>query len=455
MSDGINKLYFGVGITPPSGGDARRAEGVILLSDPPSGLDSWQTKLTKVLDRLQSGELKPDDLDRDLFDLTLNDLKKGFNSSFQAPQNISFDTPDYNFVDQVNKNLYRFAGAKSYQQLSDMSKMLIGDDGKVIDFKTFRANIDEYRATALGLDEQYNSNWLYTEYNNAVNSGLAAKRWKEFEDTADIFPNLEYRTAGDSQVRESHKELNGIIKPINDPFWDTYYPPNGWGCRCRARPTDAAPTSASLVGSGELPEIPELFDNNVGKSGMIYNESHPYFTSKGISKSKTFATVRKFEGDDHYQAQIPKYKELQKKYQTISVLNDAGGSIHQEPGFVPLGSDLRIARELSKLGSQVVLLRQDKVQATALLQGIKTNFTEAAAAADISKAVAAGLPVAGTFTVDLAAGVSRQAIISSLSGYLTDPRFKSVIFLKSGNRCVLTRKDLTLKNYEPLKAIGL
>lgn len=404
-----------------------------------------------MLDKLQSGSLKPEDLDRDLFDLTLKDLREGFGSGFKGPTNVNFDTPDYNFLTSIENNLYRFAGAKSYQELSDLSRMLTGDDGKVIDFKTFRANVEEYRARALGIDEMYNKNWLYTEYTNAVNSGLAAKRWKEFEETADLFPNLEYRTAGDAQVREEHRKLHGIIRPINDPFWDKYYPPNDWGCRCRARPTSDAP-------AGDHPketEVPELFRNNVGKTGAVFNEQHPYFTSAGISKSKTFATVRRFVADDHYAAQLPAYKQLQAKYKTLSPINEAGGSIHQEPGFVPRGSDLKTARALSLHGDSVVLLRQEERQATALVQGIKTNFTEAAAAADISQAVAAGLPVAGTFTIELAAAVKRSSVISSLTDFRNDPRFKSIIFLKSGKRCVVTRKDVMTKNFKPLSEIGL
>lgn len=442
------------GFTPPSGG-AGGAAHWLLLSDGPSDSDlqSWQSKLDSALSRLRSGDLTPGDLDRDLFNLTLNDLAKGFNSSFQAPGSLNFDTPDYNFLTSVNQNLYRFAGAKSYQELSDLSALLTGPDGKVVDFQAFRASVDEYRAKALGIDEQYNKSWLYTEYNNAVNSGLAAKRWKEFEETADLFPNLEYRTAGDSNVRASHQLLNGIIKPINDPFWDKYYPPNDWGCRCRCRPTSDGPTPPS-GGAGGV-DIPELFDNNVGKTGLIYNESHPYFTSSGISKSKTFATVRQFQTSDHYDAQLPKYKQLAAKYKTLSPINEAGGSIHQEAGFVPQAMHLDIARKLSNTGSSVVLLRQDEARATALVQGLKSNFVKAAAASDISAAVSGGLGVAGTFTIDLASAVKRSAVISSFTEYLRDPRLKSVVFLRSGKRCILTRKDLLTKNYNPLSQIGL
>jgi SPP1 gp7 family putative phage head morphogenesis protein len=330
---------------------------------------------------------------------------------------------------------------------------MLTDGDNVVDFKTFRANIDNYRAQALGIDEQYNSNWLYTEYTNAVNSGLAAKRWKEFEETADIFPNLEYRTAGDANVRASHQELNGIIKPINDPFWDTYYPPNDWGCRCRCRPTNESPTKAPLGGMGG--EIPELFRNNVGKTGAIFNESHPYFTSNGISKSKTFATVRNFETTAHYEAQLPKYKQLNAKYKTLSAINELGGSIHQEAGFIPAADILGTARKLSLLGDSVVLLNPAEPQASALVQGIKAYFGSAKTASEIANTIAVGKDVAGVFTIDLATTVKSSAVKSALAGFKNNPRFKSAIFLKSGKKCVITAKDLATKNFEPLKSIGL
>jgi SPP1 gp7 family putative phage head morphogenesis protein len=441
MVEKVNRLYS------PFEGDRRD----VFLADGPSenDLSAWQSKIGRVLDNLQSGKIKPDNLDPDLMNLTIGELKKGFGNNFGIGK-VNFDNPNFNFITEVNKNLYRFAGAKSYQELSDLSKMLTDADGKVVGFAEFRKNIEEYRSTALGIDEQYNKNWLYTEYNNAVNSGLAAKRWKEFEETADLFPNLEYRTAGDSQVRPEHEKLNGVIKPINDPFWDRYYPPNDWGCRCRARPTNEDPTKKT-----PSIEIPELFDNNVGKTGEVFNQAHPYFTENGISKSKTFATVRQIMSDEHYSRQLPVYKQLQQKYETVSAINPSGGSILQEPGFVPEAPHLDIARKISTLGDAVVLLRQDKSQATALVQGIKSNFGKAAAASEISSVITEGLSVAGTFTVDLAAKVRRSAVISSLSGYTQDPRFKSVILLKSGKKCVLTAKDIINKSWDILTQIDL
>lgn len=33
-------------------------------------------------------------------------------------------------------------------------------------------------------------------------------------------------------MRPGHAELHGITLPVTDSFWDEYFPPNGWNCRC-------------------------------------------------------------------------------------------------------------------------------------------------------------------------------------------------------------------------------
>lgn len=51
-----------------------------------------------------------------------------------------------------------------------------------------------------------------------------------------------YVTAGDDRVRPSHAILDGVTLPKGDKFWNRFYPPNGYNCRCQAIPLFSAAT---------------------------------------------------------------------------------------------------------------------------------------------------------------------------------------------------------------------
>lgn len=43
---------------------------------------------------------------------------------------------------------------------------------------------------------------------------------------------IRYVAVLDHRTRQTHADMHGIIKPINDPWWNINYPPNGFNCRC-------------------------------------------------------------------------------------------------------------------------------------------------------------------------------------------------------------------------------
>ena len=81
------------------------------------------------------------------------------------------------------------------------------------------------------IDSTYNRNYLRAEYNFVQASAQMAAKWESFMQDGDRY-NLQYRTAGDKKVRPEHATLDRVTLPITDPFWEEYYPPNGWNCRC-------------------------------------------------------------------------------------------------------------------------------------------------------------------------------------------------------------------------------
>ncbi|RMG51177.1 MAG: hypothetical protein D6717_13170 [Gammaproteobacteria bacterium] len=42
-----------------------------------------------------------------------------------------------------------------------------------------------------------------------------------------------YRHGGSAEPRPDHLAWDGIVLPLDDPWWDTHTPQNGWGCTCK------------------------------------------------------------------------------------------------------------------------------------------------------------------------------------------------------------------------------
>jgi SPP1 gp7 family putative phage head morphogenesis protein len=65
-----------------------------------------------------------------------------------------------------------------------------------------------------------------------------AGRWSADQDPdiQEILFGYRYATVGDDRVRPSHAELEGVTLPKDDPFWQRFWPPNGYNCRCTVIP---------------------------------------------------------------------------------------------------------------------------------------------------------------------------------------------------------------------------
>lgn len=79
---------------------------------------------------------------------------------------------------------------------------------------------------------------LRTIYQTNLRVSYMAGRWARLQRTKSAFPLLRYIAVKDARTRPEHAAWDGIILPVDHPWWDTHFPPNGWNCRCDAQPVN-------------------------------------------------------------------------------------------------------------------------------------------------------------------------------------------------------------------------
>lgn len=68
-----------------------------------------------------------------------------------------------------------------------------------------------------------------------VRTARAAGQWERIQRTKASLPYLLYVRTASANPREQHLAFVGVMLPVDDNFWATHFPPNGWGCKCSVR----------------------------------------------------------------------------------------------------------------------------------------------------------------------------------------------------------------------------
>lgn len=135
---------------------------------------------------------------------------------------------------------------------------------------------------------QLGSPWrLQTIFRTNMQTAYAAGAWQEIETQKDVAPYLMYDSIDDFRTRPLHRAWDRTVLPVDDDWWFTHYPPNGYNCRCGViqlsqdelaglgiEPNKSPPKSGSYdwtnPRTGEELKIPNGIDpgftHNAGKS---------------------------------------------------------------------------------------------------------------------------------------------------------------------------------------------
>lgn len=182
-------------------------------------------------------------------------------------------------VQRLKESNYVFSGIKTFHELKETFPSLLDEDGNRKPFERFLNDVQKVHKT-------YNVQYLRTEYNFAHASALMAARWKKFEQDGDRYL-LQYRTMYDKRVRRTHRMMHNITLPITSPFWDKYFPPNGWNCRCTVvqvrkgkYPVSDETEAMNLGSQATAGKYQEMFMFNPGKRMTCFPSYNGYTIRK-------------------------------------------------------------------------------------------------------------------------------------------------------------------------------
>ncbi len=148
----------------------------------------------------------------------------------------------------------------------------------LIQAKTVGGGYDEFKQSFQDIATKHG--WSYNGapgwrsriiYDTNITQSYNAGRYQQMMAVKHLRPFWEYDHTSIEHPRLEHKAWDGLVLPADDVWWDSHYPQNGWGCKCRVRSltTTEAEKNWQLrgkTGPDQAPPI-EWEDKVVGKNG--------------------------------------------------------------------------------------------------------------------------------------------------------------------------------------------
>ena len=165
------------------------------------------------------------------------DFKAPFDEQVAFWKGKAANIPTHTWKDvwqEAHDKAFMVAGVTNAELLRDIKSLMTKAIENGTPYKTFVKDfkkIAENRGWA-AWDNYSNKKkaWrLNTIYNTNFRTSYAAGRYQQLQ----AMPFWRYRHSDFVlRPRQNHLALDGLCLPKDDPFWDTHFPPNGWGCRC-------------------------------------------------------------------------------------------------------------------------------------------------------------------------------------------------------------------------------
>lgn len=168
---------------------------------------------------------------------------------------------------------FTVAGALNDDLLADFRKAVekaIGEGTTLEEFRRdFDRIVDEY-----GWSYNGSRNWRSKViFETNMSTAYAAGRWEQIQRVKKSRPYLRYvhvdPDATQQNTRKEHASWHDTVLPVDDPWWLTHTPPNGWGCRCTVQSLNERDLDRyGLSVSDEAPAV-RMVDRAIRVGGVV------------------------------------------------------------------------------------------------------------------------------------------------------------------------------------------
>jgi hypothetical protein len=216
---------------------------------------------------------------------------------------------------------FMVAGANRDGILSDFRVAVDKAISKGTTLEEFRDDFDQIVKTH-GWSYKGSRNWRSEIiYETNIRTAYQAGRYKQMTDpdVATYRPFWEYMHTQSSHPRPAHLAWVGTVLRMDDSWWNTHYPPNGWRCKCGVRALsdkglertgrsspDQAPPSPIDPKTGDPVGIDKGWGYSVGKAAWGENETKLILEEKGKWKDLVPWGPEKFGRPEKIPADVTK-----------------------------------------------------------------------------------------------------------------------------------------------------
>ena len=232
----------------------------------------WETLLQNIYD----GAVTAGDIDTDtaisIAESNMKAVTEGYGTTLEE---VDYTTPDFEMLASMERNVWQFSAAKSYQVNKELS-LLLKDGDHVREYT-------DWRREAVKLVDTWNNAYAQSEYTTILSTSQHNADYVRFKANEESMPLITRSGVHDAKECQICAVYDGLTAPIDDPCWSYAYGDLHFRDRCRM--LQLASGEATPADKIPLPDaIPKIFRVNLAQKMLAVPPDHPYYD--GVSKKK-------------------------------------------------------------------------------------------------------------------------------------------------------------------------